>query len=395
MKKAICSLLVLIVVVSAEAQQDFDQLLQQILQNNSSLKADQAAASAQKVENRVGNTLANPQMEGAYLWGSPTAIGDRKDFSVSQEFDFPTVYYHRKKMADLMDQQAEMSSAQFRLEVLMEAAQLWVELVSLNQKIAVQTERTQLLEQLEQALAEQLAAGETDRIDLNKARLNRIQAEGSLASLKKEKAILEIGLSTLNGNQPVAINELVYLPVDLPADMEAWVKQVCELNPQVQLHRLDVGIAGRQTKIEGGKRLPKISGGFMSEWILDEKLQGVSWGLSVPLWESKNTVKAARLREESARQEADAFRLAYENELRKLYRSVELASAQVAAFNKALEGIHQEALLKDAFASGQISLIHYLQELQFDYDAVDQLQEAEKELQLQWVKMKVLTGNYE
>jgi len=47
-------------------------------------------------------------------------------------------------------------------------------------------------------------------------------------------------------------------------------------------------------------------------------------------------------------------------------------------------------LLKDALDAGQISLIEYLLEMQFNYDAIDQLTEAEKALQLAWVKLKVL-----
>ena len=96
------------------------------------------------------------------------------------------------------------------------------------------------------------------------------------------------------------------------------------------------------------------------------------------------------MRQESLQLEEQNFQLQLKTELHQLYRSVELASARVDDMRQQLSLIQQEALLQDALGAGQISLIEYLIELQFNYDAIDQLTEAERALQLNWVKLKVL-----
>lgn len=390
MKKLLYSLLIVLGAIPAIAQQKLDDCLQTVISNNVAYRAQQAQSQAQQAENRVGNTPDNPQVEGGYLWGSPSAIGNRKDLSVSQEIAFPTVYHHQKKLADLRDQQAEMSTEQYRLVVMQEAAQLWVELVSLNQRIAIQQERTQQAKALADAYAERLAAGDANRIDRNKAALNSLQAEKSLEALQQEQELLQLSLETLNGNQALPVEEDHYDAVNLPQDFESWANQRVQQNPQARWYLLEANAAERSIKLNQSKSLPKISGGYMMENTIGEKFQGITLGLSVPLWENKHAVKAARLKQESLQMEEQNFQLQFKSELHQLYRSVELASARVKDMRQQLSMIQQEALLKDALEAGQISLIDYLLELQFNYDAIDQLTEAEKQLQQAWVKLKVL-----
>ena len=129
---------------------------------------------------------------------------------MSQEIAFPSVYHHQKKLADLRDQQAEMSAEQYRLAVMQEAALLWVELVSLNQRIAIQQGRTQQAKTLADAYAERLAAGDANRIDRNKAALNSLQAVKALEALQQERELLQLSLDALNGNQALPIEQNGY-----------------------------------------------------------------------------------------------------------------------------------------------------------------------------------------
>ncbi|RKD85101.1 TolC family protein [Mangrovibacterium diazotrophicum] len=390
MRKINIALLMLLFAVPALAQQSLYDVLQQIETNNTAYQAQQSQAEAQKAENRIGNTPDNPEVNGGYLWGSPSAIGNRKDFSVNQEIAFPTVYHHQKKLADLRDLQADLSAEQYRLALRQEAAQLWVELVSLNQRIAIQRERTELAVKLGNAYEERLTAGDANRIDRNKAALNAMQAEKELARLQQEKELLQLSLNAINGNQPLPVNGETYEPVRLPAEFDLWEQAVMQNNPTARWYMLEGDAAERELKLNRGKSLPKINGGYMMENTVGEKFQGVTLGLSIPLWENKNTVKAARLLQESTQLEQQDFQLQLTAELQKLYRSVQLASARVEGFREELESMQQQNLLQEALDAGQISLIEYLLEMQFNYEAVDQYLEAQKELQLAWVKMQML-----
>ena len=392
MKKISYSLLVVLLSLSASAQPGLDQFLQQVVNNNTAYRARLSLADAQQLENRLGNTPANPQLEGGYLWGSPSSIGHRKDFSVSQEIEFPTVYLHQRKLADLRERQAGMSTDQYALAVQQEAAQLWVELVSLNRQIKVYDERQQQARELAAAYDDRLAAGDANRIDRNKAALNALQTEKQRMRFVQQRELLQLSLSALNGNLPVTVGENEFTAVVLPADFESWLSAQIAQSPQSQWYLLQQEVAERQVKLNQAKSLPTISGGYMLENTVGEKFHGITLGLSVPLWENKNAVKAARLRQEAGQLEQADFQLQFKSQLVRLYREVLLSSEQVEGFRDELAEIKQKELLDDALAAGQISLIEYLLELQFNYNATDQLMEAEKELQLAWVKLKVL-GN--
>jgi len=390
MRKISSVLLMLLWVIPAMAQQSLDKVLREVEKNNLAYKAQRSSVNAQKAGNHVGNTPNNPYVDGGYLWGSPSAIGNRKDISVNQEIDFPTVYHHQNKLADLRDFQADVNAGQYRLALNQEAAQLWVELVNLNQRIAIQQERAALAKKLDNAYAERLIAGEANLIDRNKAALNFIQSKKDLARLQQEKELLQLSLDALNGNQPLPVGQVNYEQINLPPDFELWAQGVMQNNPQARWYTLEAEAADRAVKLNRSKSLPKINGGYMMENTVGEKFQGVTLGLSIPLWENRNQVKAARLRQESNQLEEQDFQSQLKTELLKLYRSVQLASARVDGFRKELETVQQRDLLQEALDAGQISLIEYLLEMQFNYEAIDQLVEAEKELQLAWVKMKVL-----
>jgi len=329
MKKLLYSLLIALGAIPALAQQKLDDCLQTVISNNIAYRVQQAQSQAQQAENRVGNTPGNPQFEGGYLWGSPSAIGNRKDLSVSQEIAFPTVYHHQKKLAGLRDQQAEMSAEQYRLAVMQEAALLWVELVSLNQRIAIQQGRTQQAKTLADAYAERLAAGDANRIDRNKSALNSLQAEKALEALQQERELLQLSMDALNGNQALPIEQNGYDAISLPPDFENWATNLLTQNPQARWYMLEADAAEQSVKLNQSKSLPKITGGYMMENTVGEKFQGVTLGLSVPLWENKHAVEAARLRQESLQLEEQNFQLQLKTELHQLYRSVELASARV------------------------------------------------------------------
>ncbi len=40
--------------------------------------------------------------------------------------------------------------------------------------------------------------------------------------------------------------------------------------------------------------LPKFHTGYLSETVIDQKFQGISVGMSIPLWENKNKVQYAK-----------------------------------------------------------------------------------------------------
>ena len=94
MYKTIFKIFLLIFPFGLFAQNDIKTILIEIEQNNTTLSAYKNLNEAQKLENNTNIFLENPEVGFNYLWGDPSAIGNRQDFSVSQSFDFPTHVHH-------------------------------------------------------------------------------------------------------------------------------------------------------------------------------------------------------------------------------------------------------------------------------------------------------------
>ena len=75
--KAFIFIILYIAPFVALAQDRYTAVLQRIETNNTTLAALREQTEAQKIENRTGIYISNPEVEFNYLWGNPTAIGRR------------------------------------------------------------------------------------------------------------------------------------------------------------------------------------------------------------------------------------------------------------------------------------------------------------------------------
>ena len=92
MKKTILILsLALLPVIPAAAQDIYTPVLEQVEAGSSRLAALREQLSAEQLSYKTGLTPADPIVDGGCLFGSPSTIGNRKDLSIRQQLDFPTV----------------------------------------------------------------------------------------------------------------------------------------------------------------------------------------------------------------------------------------------------------------------------------------------------------------
>ena len=186
MKKYIILIAVLALTGPVAAQQPIDAVLQQIERNNTT-------------QNKTGITLPDPEVSFDYLWGDPSAIGNRKDFGVSQSFDIATIAGSRRRVADAQNGLLDVEYRAGRMAVLLEAKQACIQLIYYN---ALKAELEQRLAHA-QAVADfydrQLADGNANRLEVNKARLSLSAAQGELRRNEVERANLLSELQRLNG----------------------------------------------------------------------------------------------------------------------------------------------------------------------------------------------------
>lgn len=93
-------------------------ILASIETNNPELKAGAQIVLSQKAEVSSQNTLEDPNFEFEHLWGADNAKDRKYDISVSQSFDFPSLYVQRNKIGNLKRTLYDGQQAVLRTQIL-------------------------------------------------------------------------------------------------------------------------------------------------------------------------------------------------------------------------------------------------------------------------------------
>jgi hypothetical protein len=120
----------------------------------------------------------------------------------------------------------------------------------------------------------------------------------------------------------------------------------------------------------------------MSEKVLTEQFQGITIGLSIPLWENKNTVRKIKAQTLAHREAEIDAAIRFRNTSETLYqKALHLKSILDDYRNNALSD-NMLPLLNKALESGEIALIDYLMESSIYYEVINNRLETERELHL-------------
>jgi hypothetical protein len=129
MKKLLAGTLFFLAAFGVKAQDNYESVLLEIEKNNTALAALREQINAEKIGNRTGLTPENPELGFGYTWANPD---NTAEISLTQTFDFPTAYSHRRKIADLKNENAELPYKSERINILLSAKQICIELIFYN-----------------------------------------------------------------------------------------------------------------------------------------------------------------------------------------------------------------------------------------------------------------------
>lgn len=224
------------------------------------------------------------------------------------------------------------------------------------------------------------AQGESNVLDLNKVKLLQLEIRNQAALNVTELKTLQHKLAEMNGGIDIDISSLDYPTVTSILDFET-LDSLSEANdPVVKIVKQEREVSKEQVELTRSLSLPKLLGGYRQQSILGQRYQGVRVGVTIPLWENKNKV-----REQQARLAFTEFQITvhrtehyYANKQR--YEEYLHWKKVSSDYKEILSTSNNEQLLSRALNAGQISLIEYLMEVKYFYDAIDKSLAAEQEL---------------
>lgn len=361
------SLMALTLSVCSASASDFDKVLNTVVSNNMALKYADAENQAAIASLKSENTLDAPEIGFESLWGAK-GIGDKRNFSISQGFDWPGGYTARREA--IRKSQAAMQYLQesAMIEARQEVRLLLIDIIYAKQRIAATEKICDGLSSLQKTFRKAVDEGNETKLDYNKSVIEKIAAERELKTLRGEYAAMLASLRAMNGGKDVedlvASVGNVYPEVDL-ASLRPDVENIRAKDPAIAAMKADAEVQKSLLKVEKRSLLPGFTLGYSHEWEMGDRFNGFSVAVSLPFITGNKKVKASRLqvRASEMQQEMELIRLSaamsgdYEKALQ--YRELLDQYEDIMNDNSDFE------LLKKAFDGGQINFLTYMQELNY------------------------------
>lgn len=354
-------------------------LMQKIMESNVTLKKYRAQTDAVIAGNNTGLTLADPEVEFNYLWGSPQDVGQRKDISVTQRFDYATVFGVKRREARSKNELAEVEYEQARMLLQQETVMLLADIASANETIKEHKSRLATAEKIAEMLKKKMNAGEANKIELNKALLDLAEHKADLAQTEMEREELMGNVLLLQAMSEEMKMQLCSLSME---DLKEYISALgnttfWQLEQEKAQKEENVAAAELQSARSAG--LPELTAGYMSELTREEKFRGITLGLSIPLWSNRGNIAKAKQQKialQAEREETIANLTAQRNAIVARLRNL---SQLIDTMEASLKASSSEVLLQKALAEGEISIVDYISDRESYYDLKSRIIDARTE----------------
>lgn len=358
MKKTLLFALSLVLLMQTYAwAQDVDSLMRMVLEHNMTLKVAREASQTAILRAATGNTPSDPEFEIAYLYGDPSAIGNKVNILFRQEVDFPSAYAHRSRLKEIRQSRAQLEYQLARQEILSESMQLWIRQVHLNQLSQLLKRRLDQAHEIRSHVSQMVDGGEVGPLEYTQANLMVASIESEFDEVQSDLENNHLALLEKTGGHVFEVRDTLF-PLPVPIHTDSLLADY-RTGPGARLHQHERHEKEREKSLARSKHLPRFSAGYFSEAIPTEAFRGFTVGISVPLWENARTIKMAQsaLMESEAR--LDQFLAEQERILRQKLNKLQNLYLRVEKLEEALGAANSLRILTSSLESGEISLSEY------------------------------------
>lgn len=337
---------------AARAQETggIDAAVASIMERNPGLKALRHETDAAKADARAANALPDPEVSFGYLWHG------RKDVSVSQQLDWATITGRRRAATHSADTLAEATYAFAAKETELRARLAYIGAVRGNALVRLLSARLDVADQMARMARRRLDAGLGRQADVASTATARARAMGQLATAQAELDSHLAELQALNGGERIEVTDSTF--DSMPAiygDFGTWLASEGGQLTAVAVSQAEADNAKAAANVAKAENMPQLSIGYMGEFTPGESYEGVTVGVSIPLWSARRKAErtslalhAAELRHAATAQQAQA-------ELEALFRKAQALGRVAAELRESLEaGDGRDAALK-ALEHGEMS----------------------------------------
>lgn len=368
--------------LSATAQTSIEDVLSSIETNNKELQANRQLITAQKLASKLDNNLPDPSVSYVHQYGNREGMGIQGELVASQSFDFPSVYVQRHKLAKAKGESYDRQGAEVRQQILLQAKEVCLDLVFLNQQKSLLDQRRQNAEQLAALYEMRLKNGDASILETNKINLELLNAKNEARMNEAARVAKLHELATLNGGVAIHFTDTVYQLVETPQSFVDLQQEAVPANRQLLALQGEKSAALRQLGVSKSLWLPGFELGYrLNTATGGERFNGFLVGITIPLFSNRNNVKQAKAQSLYTDLQIESTTTTVENELLQLYNQSVALKTSIDEYQSVLKSQNNLALLNKAIQSGQISMIEYFVDVTTLYQSMQNYMQLQNEYQ--------------
>ena len=361
------SILLLCFSPSISFASDFDDVLSTIVSNNLSLKNAVAVDEASIAEMKAENTLEAPEFSYENLFGAK-GIGDKRNFSLSQSFDWPGVYAARSQAVKKSESAMQYLRESGVLDLRRDVRVALIDMINIRQQIATTSKICDGLAAMSEYYKKASEEGNETRLDYNKAVVEHINAVRELKTLKADSSVIAATLRDLNGGKEV--KELIArVGLNYPhADLSSLIperERIRMKDPSVAASRASIEAQKALIKVEKRSLLPGFSVAYLHEWEMGDNFNGFSVSVTLPFLTGRSKVKAASMRLASQNLDEEMAVIKIYSEMQADYETAVELRELLREYRGVMSDDSTFELLRKALDVGQINFLTYMQELNY------------------------------
>lgn len=329
-------------------------------------------------------------MELEHLWGHGQAL-DKTNISISQSFDWPGAYKARN-IANRANSSAALYLAESnRMELLSQIKLTLIDAVSAKERMELQKKALHRIDSLLKIVERGVERKEVSILDANKLKIEHL----NLTSVY-DKAVAEYNqalLSLTEYNNGVSCDDILSeLPSSLPGGtlrpLESYIDEFRTMNPAVTYRQKLIDAKRLEAKAIKKSNMPSFSLGAAHAKEDGERFTGLTAGMTLPFFSGRGKKKVNELETEALTLEMQQADLTDESSVKKDYDAARQLINQISQYEKVLAETDYIGLASKAFAARYITILDYINELNYYNGAVNSLIDLRKELQITLARLE-------
>lgn len=337
---------------------DIDSISVRFAEKSPSIIAEKARIDAEYQDALNENILEGPEAEFEYKFGKEE---NRWGAGIGQGFDWPGVYTARRSANGIR------KSALGRLyESRLADKALDIKLAILRYRRAAEIRDTysdilKHFELLKETYRNSFARGETTVLDMRRIEVEAFKTSVETSAAEAGLKSAEADLIGLGGKELAEASDTYsYTIATPPGTFDDYRIAMEEDNPELKYLNSMTHLAETEMKVAHRSLFPSFKLSFIHDYEEGSHFNGFGIGISLPSWNGKHRIAAARNSAFAATNELTDYRVRMSAQLYSDYDRANRLYATIYSASGTFDDGEYYRLLRKALDAGQITLYRYL-----------------------------------